>query len=82
MSPIRSPLVGELILLLLSHAHSTTTEPILHVLSPIIFDMLHTVNESALELAVSLRSVLHTSLHLHPELYLSTLNIFNGTIHI
>jgi hypothetical protein len=71
MSSIRSLLVGELTLLLLSHVQSIPTQPILHVLSSTTFNMLRTVNEGSLELAVSLRSVLHTSLHLHPRHYLS-----------
>jgi hypothetical protein len=59
--------VGQLISPFLSQAQSTATQPTLHVLSSTTFDTLHTVNESSLERAVSLRSVLHTLFHLHPR---------------
>ena len=71
MSSISSLLVGEPILLLLPPEQSTTIQPTLHVLSSTTFDTLHIVNESSLELSVPLRSVLRTSLYLHPRHYLS-----------
>jgi len=67
--------VGQLTLPFLSQAPSTAPRPTLDVLSLTTFDTLHTLNESSLERAVSLRSVLHTLLHLlrlcHPRHYLS-----------
>jgi hypothetical protein len=67
-SSIRSALVGELILLLLSHAQNTTTQLTLYVLPSTTFHTLHSVNESSLELAVTLCNIL---MDLHPRYYLS-----------
>ena len=84
MSSIRSLVFGERILLLLSHAQSTTTQPNLHVLSSTTFNTLHTANGSSLELAVSLCTVERSTYLIASSS--STLsiehNIFNGTIYI
>ena len=47
------------------------TQPTLRLLSSITFDTLNTINESSYERTVSLRSALHTLLHLHLRHYLS-----------